>query len=65
LDFEALIKRRTEWFVGRDAVFEKLVEFEKENDCGYFHILGDAGLGKTALAPQSRAILGHQPSLRK
>jgi hypothetical protein len=36
-------------FVGRDALFRRLDEFAKR-PCGYFRVVADAGLGKTALA---------------
>src|SRR6266498_974759 len=37
-------------FVGRSAIFEALDEFAARNPAGYFEIVADAGLGKTALA---------------
>jgi serine/threonine-protein kinase len=37
-------------FVGRSAVFEALDDFAAKNPAGYFEIVADAGLGKTALA---------------
>jgi hypothetical protein len=39
-----------EEFVGREAVFEQLDAFVGQHRAGYFEIVGDAGLGKTALA---------------
>src|SRR6266700_6565096 len=37
-------------FVGRQTVFEQLDAFVGQHPAGYFDIVGDAGLGKTALA---------------
>jgi hypothetical protein len=37
-------------FVGRGAIFEALEDFAAKNPSGYFEIVADAGLGKTALA---------------
>src|SRR3954453_18509164 len=37
-------------FVGRQAVFEQLERFAGRHPAGYFEVVGDAGLGKTALA---------------
>jgi hypothetical protein len=37
-------------FVGRTAIFEALDDFTARNPAGYFEIVADAGLGKTALA---------------
>src|SRR6266516_1208628 len=37
-------------FVGRTAFFETLDDFTARNPAGYFEIVADAGLGKTALA---------------
>jgi len=39
-------------FVGREAVFTALAAFAESSAGGYFEIVGDAGLGKTALATQ-------------
>ena len=39
-------------FVGRDDVFTGLAEFARDNPCGYFEIVAEAGLGKTALAAE-------------
>ncbi len=49
-EFEALIKEKTRIFVGRDFVRQGLQTFIKENDCGYFTVIGDAGMGKSAIA---------------
>ncbi len=37
-------------FVGRAELFRRLDEFAKKRPCGYFRVVADAGLGKTALA---------------
>ena len=49
-DVGETIESVTRWFVGRDFVFEKFETFLKQHPCGYFRIIADAGLGKTALA---------------
>jgi hypothetical protein len=49
-DFDELLRQATAGFVGRHSVFAALEAFQREQPCGYFEILGDAGLGKTALA---------------
>jgi hypothetical protein len=50
IDFDDLIKKATERFVGRKEFFERLGQFPKQHPCGYFRVVADAGLGKTALA---------------
>ena len=47
LDFDLVTSYE---FVGRSAIFEALDEFAARNPAGYFEIVADAGLGKTALA---------------
>lgn len=42
----------TRGFVGRDAVLAELDRFAASSAGGYFEIVGDAGLGKTALAAE-------------
>ena len=39
-------------FVGRDAVFAALDAFARDNPGGYFEIVADAGIGKSALAAE-------------
>jgi hypothetical protein len=53
IDFGDLIKRTTEGFVGRDKIFEQMGQFAKHHQCGYFRVVADAGLGKTALAAEA------------
>lgn len=52
VDFSGLIARVTQRLVGRGFVFEKVADFIQNNPCGYFHIIADAGLGKTAIAAE-------------
>ncbi len=40
----------TQPFVGRDFIFTAIAQFQSQYDRGYFRIVADAGLGKTALA---------------
>src|SRR5262249_30993716 len=49
IDFDAE-KRTAERFVGREELFRRLDAFAGERPCGYFRVVADAGLGKTALA---------------
>ena len=47
-DLEAL----TRDFVGRSSVFARIDAFAATHRCGYVEVVGEAGLGKTALAAQ-------------
>lgn len=49
-EFERLIKDKTESFRGRKFVFDAIEEFFKNNPKGYFTVVGDAGMGKSAIA---------------
>lgn len=53
-DFRGLISDNTCSFVGRQFVFEELDSFIQGEDTrpGYFRIVADAGIGKTALAAE-------------
>src|SRR6185312_11697697 len=50
IDFDDLIQKETKRFVGRVELFRRLDDFAKMQPCGYFRVVADAGLGKTALA---------------
>jgi hypothetical protein len=50
LDFD--LDAAAHGFVGRDAVFKQLDAFAAQHLAGYFEIVADAGLGKTALAAE-------------
>ncbi|OKH44378.1 LuxR C-terminal-related transcriptional regulator [Scytonema sp. HK-05] len=49
-EFERLIKDKTESFLGRKFVFDAIEEFFSKNPKGYFTVVGDAGMGKSAIA---------------
>ena len=49
LDFDAVLAV-ADAVVGRDAVFAALETFRTNHDRGYFDVVAEAGLGKTALA---------------
>ena len=49
-DFKSIIKDKNEKFVGRQFVFDEIDKFISEKTKGYFTVIGDAGMGKTALA---------------
>jgi hypothetical protein len=51
-EFELLIREKTKSFCGRKFVFDSIEEFFSNNPNGYFTVVGDAGMGKTAIAAQ-------------
>ncbi|HEY9666177.1 MAG TPA: hypothetical protein V6C91_05195, partial [Coleofasciculaceae cyanobacterium] len=50
VEFEALIQGKTKTFCGRKFVFAAFDQFINTNPNGYFTVVGDAGMGKSALA---------------
>jgi hypothetical protein len=52
IDFQPLIGSATRGFVGRRDVFTALETFRAGHTRGYFEIVAEAGLGKTALAAE-------------
>ena len=53
IDFGDLIESTSSRFVGRKDLFEQLRQFPKQHSCGYFRVVADAGLGKTAVAAEA------------
>lgn len=51
-DFTTFIEDRTRGFIGRQFVFDAFDRFTREESCGYFFVLGDPGIGKSALSAQ-------------
>jgi len=49
-EFQALIEEKTRYFCGREFVFKKFQAFIQDHPCGYFTVLGEAGIGKSAIA---------------
>jgi hypothetical protein len=49
-EFEALITRKLERFCGRKFVFQRFEQFVANHPKGYFTVVGDAGMGKSAIA---------------
>ena len=49
-EFKALIAEKIERFCGRDFVFAAFDQFMQDKSKGYFTVIGDAGMGKTALS---------------
>ena len=49
-EFERLIYEKTQSFCGRKFVFDAIQEFINNNPNGYFTIIGDAGMGKSAIS---------------
>jgi len=51
-DFTTLIEEKTRGFVGRQFVFDAFDDFRAKSRSGYFFVLGDPGIGKSAIAAQ-------------
>ena len=49
-EFKSLIQEKIARFCGRDFVFAAFEKFLQENNSGYFTLVGDAGMGKSAIA---------------
>ena len=49
-EFKSLIEGKTETFCGRNFVFTDFLQFLEKNSNGYFTVVGDAGMGKSAIA---------------
>ncbi|MCC5614951.1 AAA family ATPase [Nostoc sp. CHAB 5836] len=49
-EFKALIFEKTRLFCGRDFVFQAIQKFFTTQAKGYFTVVGDAGMGKSAIA---------------
>jgi hypothetical protein len=49
-EFERLIYEKTQLFCGRKFVFDAIEDFLQSNPNGYFTIIGDAGMGKSAIS---------------
>ncbi|MDJ0508614.1 MAG: AAA family ATPase [Crocosphaera sp.] len=48
--FKALVEEKIRLFCGREFVFEAFDDFIKRKSKGYFTVIGDAGMGKSAIA---------------
>ncbi|WP_292767329.1 ATP-binding protein [Nostoc sp. NOS(2021)] len=48
-EFEAIITEKSHNFVGREFVFAAINNFLNQSDRGYFTIIGDPGIGKSAI----------------
>ncbi|MBD2411520.1 hypothetical protein FACHB389_17905 [Nostoc calcicola FACHB-389] len=57
-EFKALIEEKTKAFCGRVFVFNEFEKFLKEHPKGYFTVIGDAGMGKSAIA--AKAVLKYK-----
>ncbi len=51
-DYTRYIEEKTRGFVGRQWIFDAVNRFIDKNPRGYFFIIGDPGIGKSALAAQ-------------
>ncbi|OBQ04539.1 MAG: hypothetical protein AN482_17805 [Anabaena sp. LE011-02] len=56
-EFQTVIADKTKLFCGRKFVFDAINQFIKDHKSGYFTILGDAGMGKSAIA--AKYIVDH------
>ncbi|MEH2422776.1 MAG: AAA family ATPase [Nostoc sp.] len=52
-EFKTLIEEKTKAFCGRKFVFDEFDDFLKKHPKGYFTVIGDAGMGKSAITAQS------------
>lgn len=48
--FKSFIEEKTRGFVGRQFVFDAVTQFTNSSPRGYFRIIGEPGIGKSALA---------------
>jgi hypothetical protein len=51
--FQALITEKTRMFCGRQFVFDDFEKFLKQHPRGYFTIVGEPGMGKSAIAAKA------------
>ncbi|MDJ0581421.1 NACHT domain protein [Crocosphaera sp.] len=49
-EFEATVEEKTKLFCGRKFVFDEFEKFTQEKSKGYFTVIGDAGMGKSAIS---------------
>ena len=56
-EFTTVIADKTKIFCGRKFVFNAINQFIKDHKSGYFTIIGDAGMGKSAIA--AKYIVDH------
>jgi hypothetical protein len=57
-EFEPLIKEKIKAFCGRKFVFDAFEQFLSTHSNGYFTLVGDAGMGKSAIA--AKYVFDHQ-----
>jgi hypothetical protein len=50
--FDQIIDDRTDGFVGRKWIFDTVQDFVRANRRGYFFVIGEPGVGKSAVAAQ-------------
>ncbi|MEA5550670.1 helix-turn-helix domain-containing protein [Anabaena cylindrica UHCC 0172] len=50
IEFKSIIDDKTQIFCGRKYIFAEIKEFIKNHKSGYFTIIGDAGMGKSAIS---------------
>jgi hypothetical protein len=62
IHFDALMRRATHGFIGREWLVARLDTFIDKNPCGYFEVRGQPGIGKAAFVSsivQSRGYVHH------
>lgn len=59
IGFESLIADKTRGFVGRRFVFDAIDDFLAESPSGYFLVLGEPGIGKTAILAEVVKVHGY------
>ncbi len=59
IDASSLIEEKTQGFVSRRWVFDLIDRFVDKHPQGYFQLLGDPGIGKTALMAEMVKRAGH------
>lgn len=52
--FKSLIEEKIRAFRGRKFVFAEFDKFLKNQQKGYFTVIGDAGMGKSAMGKEAR-----------
>ncbi|MBK1986572.1 NACHT domain protein [Sphaerospermopsis aphanizomenoides BCCUSP55] len=56
-EFKALIFEKTRLFCGRDFVFKAINNFFTTQSKGYFTVIGDAGMGKSAISAKYISVI--------
>ncbi|MEH2462198.1 ATP-binding protein [Nostoc sp.] len=60
LEFQQIITAKNQSFVGREFVFSAINNFLNQSDRGYFNIIGEPGIGKSAIFAH---YISHNPGV--